>query len=152
VAYVIRLQNLPSIPVAVVKRTATATELSRIVPEYCGIVWNELRRQGTKGGRHVAIYWNGDIQLEVGAELEGPFAEHDRVVRSATPSGMVATTAHLGPYQRLGDAHDAVRTWCEANGHRLAGPNWEIYGHWRTEWDSNPALIRTDVYYQIEST
>jgi effector-binding domain-containing protein len=151
VAYDIRLLSLPSIPVAVIKRTATAGELSTIVPEYCGIVWNELRRQGAKGGRHIAIYWNGDIRLEVGAELEGPFTEHDSVVRSATPSGTVATTTHFGPYQRLGDAHDAVRGWCAANGHRLAGPSWEIYGHWRAEWDSNPALIRTDVFYQIES-
>ena len=26
-------------------------------------------------------------------------------------------------------AHQAVREWCEANGHEVAGPRWEIYGH-----------------------
>jgi hypothetical protein len=36
-----------------------------------------------------------------------------------------------------------------ANNHSLAGPNWEIYGHWQREWDTNPSQIRTDVYYQL---
>jgi len=45
-----------------------------------------------------------------------------------------------------------VRTWCEANDHRLAGPSLEVYGHWLPEWDANPRLIRTDVFYQIASS
>ena len=28
----------------------------------------------------------------------------------------------------LGDTHLAVREWSAANGYRLAGPHWEIYG------------------------
>jgi hypothetical protein len=47
------------------------------------------------------------------------------------------------------EAHDAIQHWCAANGPRLAGPSWEIYGHWEPGWNDNPALIRTDVFYQI---
>ena len=147
----IRLQDLPSIPLAVIRRRASAAELARLVPEFCGLVWAAVKAQRVKAGRHVAIYWNGDIRLEVGVELEGAFVERDPVVLSATPSGLAAFTTHFGPYGGLGAAHDAIRTWCEANGHRLAGPKWEIYGHWRDEWNTNPALIRTDVFYQIAS-
>jgi effector-binding domain-containing protein len=71
------------------------------------------------------------------------------VVRSATPAGTVASITHRGPYSELGAAHDAVRRWCEAHGHRLAGPSWEIYGHWRPEWDADPSVIRTDVCYLL---
>ena len=39
-----------------------------------------------------------------------------------------------------------MRQWCSANNHRLAGPNWEVYGHWVDEWNTNPSRIRTDVY------
>ena len=149
------LQQVPSVPVAVVRRRASADQLSTLVPECCGLVWRAVQAQketGAKGGRHVAIYWNGDIRLEVGVELQGPFEETDEVVRSATPSGPAAVVTHFGPYHALRAAHDAVRTWCEANGHRLAGPSWEIYGHWQPEWDTNPSLIRTDVFYQIASS
>ena len=104
-----------------------------------------------RAGRHVAIYWDGSIRLEVGVELYGPFAEEGRVVRSATPAGPVAWTTHLGPYSGLGAAHDAVRQWCRANTRKLAGPNWEIYGHRQSEWNTNPSEIRTDVYYLLTS-
>ena len=126
-----------------------ASELARVVPECCGIVWNALRAQRLKAGRHVAIYWNGDIRLEVGVELGEPFAETDTIVRSATPAGLTAFTTHVGPYGQLGKAHESIRAWCQAHGHRLAGPNWEIYEHWQTEWNEDPARIRTDVFYQV---
>jgi hypothetical protein len=34
---------------------------------------------------------------------------------------------------------------------QLAGPNWEIYGHWQNEWNKDPSQIRTDVYYLLTS-
>jgi effector-binding domain-containing protein len=147
--YQVQLQDLPSIPLAVIRRQARAAELSRVVPECCGLVWNVVRAQKAKGGRHVAVYWDSSIRLEVGVELEGPFEDGDGVVHSATPAGSIASTTHFGRYQALGDAHRAVTEWCKANELRIVGPNWEIYGHWRPEWDRDPSQIRTDVYYQV---
>jgi effector-binding domain-containing protein len=152
--YAIRFEPLESIPVAVIRRDVGQGELSRVVPECCGLVWNALRAQGARGGRHVAIYRDGGdsgIHVEVGAEVLVPFSEQGDVVRSATPAGLVAWTTHLGPYTELGAAHAAARQWCEKNGHATAGPNWEIYGHWKQEWDSNPSQIRTDVFYLLRS-
>ena len=148
-AYAVQVQRLDSVPLAVVKRQASRAELSRVVPECCGLVWNAVRAQHAKGGRHVAIYWDGSIRLEVGVELQGPFNDSAPVVRSATPAGTVAMATHFGPYGGLGAAHDAVRNWCAANHHTLAGPSWEVYGHWLREWDADPARIRTDVYYLL---
>ncbi|PYR89559.1 MAG: AraC family transcriptional regulator [Acidobacteria bacterium] len=148
-SYAVQLQRLNSVPLAVIRRQASASDLARVVPECCGLVWNVVRAEQTQAGRHVAIYWDGSIRLEVGVELHGPFAEHGDVVRSATPAGAVASATHFGPYSGLGAAHDAVRRWCRANNHRLAGPNWEIYGHRQREWDADPSRIRTDVYYLL---
>jgi len=148
-SYAVQLQRLSSVPLAVIRRQARSSELARVVPECCGVVWNTVRAQQTQAGRHVAIYWDGSIRLEVGVELHGSFAEQGEIVRSATPSGAVATATHLGPYAGLGAAHEAIRQWCVANNHRLAGPNWEIYGHWQRQWDTDPSRIRTDVYYLL---
>jgi effector-binding domain-containing protein len=145
---VVEVHTLDSIPLAVIRRQVTASALSRVVPECCGLVWNAMRAQQVPAGRHVAIYWDGTIRLEVGVEVHGPFAEQGDVVRSATPAGRVATVTHWGPYGGLGAAHAAIREWCKAHNHRLTGPNWEIYGHWQREWDANPSQIRTDVFYQ----
>ena len=147
--YAVEVLEIPSLPLAVVQREARASELLRLVPQCCGLVWNALKVQGIRGGRHVAVYWDESIRLDVGVELAAPFVERDGVVRSATPGGLIATTTHFGPYGGLGAAHDAVKAWCRAQGHRLAGPSWEIYGHWLPEWDADPSQIRTDVFWQL---
>jgi len=148
-SYAVQIQRVDSVPLAVIRRPARASELARVVPECCGLVWNAVRAQQVQAGRHVAIYWDCTIRLEVGVELCGPFAEQGEVVRSATPAGAVASATHFGPYGGLGAAHEAVRQWCAANDHHLAGPNWEIYGHWQREWNTDPSQIRTDVYYLL---
>lgn len=145
----VTLGRVEPMPVAVIRREVTRSELSRVVPECCGQVWEHLRAQQIKGGRNVAVYFNRGARLEAGVEVASPFVEGNDVVRSEIPGGRVATTAYFGPYDGLGRAHDAIQAWCKANGHRLVEPCWELYGHWQREWDSDPSLIRTDVFYLI---
>jgi effector-binding domain-containing protein len=113
-------------------------------------VWDVVRAQQIPGaGRHIAVYLDDRITLEVGVELEAPFGGYGEVVGSATPSGLVAATTHYGPYGRLHEAHEAIRLWCLDDGFELAGPRWEIYGHWQDEWNSDPSRITTDVFYLL---
>jgi effector-binding domain-containing protein len=150
--YDISLEHLGSRPLAVVRRQANLQELAKVVPDACGTVWNVVRAQGIAGsGRHVALYWDHVINLEVGVELDAPLAGQGEVVGSATPAGAIATTVHFGPYNRLYEAHQAIRQWCANHGYTLAGPCWEIYGHWVDEWNNNPAKIRTDVFYLLKT-
>jgi effector-binding domain-containing protein len=131
---------------------ARSQDLSKVVPEACGLVWGVVRSQKIPGaGRHVAVYLDGLITVEVGVELDAPFGGHGEVIDSATPAGPVAMTTHRGPYGRLHEAHDAIRQWCLKNGHTPAGPNWEIYGHWQDEWNNDPTKIVTDVYYLVKA-
>src|SRR5262245_13198127 len=150
--YDVRLEQLSSRPLAVVRRRASLQELAQVIPDACGTVWGVVRAQKITGaGRHVALYWDDQINLEVGVELDAPFAGHGEVVGSATPAGAAATAAHFGPYGRLPEAHQAIRQWCANHGYTLAGPSWEIYGHWTDEWDKDPAKIRTDVFYLLKA-
>jgi effector-binding domain-containing protein len=151
-AYDVRLEQLSSCPLAVVRRRASVQELAKVVPDACGTVWNVVRAQKIHGaGRHIALYWDDVINLEVGVELDAPFAGHGEVVGSATPAGAVATAVHFGPYNRLHEAHRAICQWCANQGYTPAGPNWEIYGHWIDEWNKDPSKIRTDVFYLLKT-
>jgi hypothetical protein len=150
--YDVRVEQVSSQPLAVVRRRASSQELSQVVPAACGLVWSVLRDQQITGaGRHIALYLDGQINLEVGVELDTPFAGHGEVVGSATLAGSVATAVHFGPYAQLGEAHQAIREWCANHGYDVAGPNWEIYGHWTDECNSDPAKIRTDVFYLLKT-
>src|SRR4051812_28040133 len=103
--YVVRLEQLESHPLAVVRRRSGRQDLSKVVPDACGLVWSVVRDQKVTGaGRHVAIYWDGEINLEVGVEVGSPFAGHGEVVGSVTPTGLAATSTHFGPYVSLHEA------------------------------------------------
>jgi effector-binding domain-containing protein len=86
------------------------------------------------------------MRIEAGVKVAEPFTGSGRVVCSATPSGTVATVAHIGPYDKLSEAHSAVRTWCKDHNHPIAGASWEIYDH----WNDDPNKLRTDVFYLLK--
>jgi effector-binding domain-containing protein len=148
--YAVRIEHSDGIRLAVVRRRASLSELPQVIPAACGTVWNLIKAQQIRGaGRHVAVYLDGQINLEVGVELQKAATVSGELVSSSTPAGTVATTTHLGPYQLLGSAHRAVVDWCTGQNYKLAGPNWEIYGHWIDEWNRDSAKIRTDVFYLL---
>jgi hypothetical protein len=143
------VQSVTSIPLSVVRRRAKQGALSTVVPQACGTVWNVIREQKAPGaGRHVAVYLgasaDGELDLEVGVEMPNPLT-HGEVVASRTPSGRVAHAAHIGAYSRLGEALKAICDHCSTHGLALAGPSWEVYGH----WTDDESKLRTDVFYLL---
>ena len=147
--YDVQVSTVPPVPLVAVRRRVSQRELSRVVPEACGAVWKAVRAQNLPAGRHVAVYLDGSIRLEVGVECAGPFEANGDFVTTLTPGGLSASLTHLGPYSTLGAAHEAVRQWCAANDYVLTGPSWEVYGHWEDGWNTNPGQIRTDIFYQV---
>jgi effector-binding domain-containing protein len=104
---------------------------------------------GAGGGedrwRNVMLYKDDVPNVEVGVLASGPFSGAGNVIASALPAGLTAGVTHRGPYAGLDLAHRAVRDWCAAHGRQLAGPRWEIYGHWRED----PSELETEVYYLL---
>jgi len=148
----VRLERVKSLPLAVVRRRASLAELGTVIPAACGTVWNVVRDLKVPGaGRHVCVYLDDEFNLEIGVELKSPFAGHGEVVGSATPAGTVATATHFGPYPGLPEVHRAIRQWCADHGHTMAGPNWDLYGHWEQAWSDDPSQIRTDVFYLLKA-
>lgn len=152
--YQIEVKQSEPATTAVIRSRVRKEELSKFVPAACGEVWSFARSAGlSRPGRHVALYLNdGQGSVEVGAEVGEPFTGNHRVHCSQLPAGLVATTVHLGPYGRLGDAHEAIREWCAERGHRRSNVSWEIYGHWQDSWNSDPSKIRTDVFYLLDES
>lgn len=82
-------------------------------------------------GHNVFLYHPGDgysMPIDFGVEVVRRFESTGEVCCASTPGGRIATAMHVGPYQKLADTHDAVRTWAAANGLRIEGRSWEIYG------------------------
>jgi effector-binding domain-containing protein len=84
-----------------------------------------------------------DVDFCVGAKAK--FDATGQVRPLFTPAGRAAMATHQGDYGGIGGAHAAITEWSRANGRALAGPSWEVYGH----WSDDPAKLRTDVYYLL---
>jgi effector-binding domain-containing protein len=145
----IELTESKPIMTAVIRSRVPPQEFSRFVPAACGEVWSYIRSAGLpRPGRHTALYLP-DGFVEVGAEVSEPFTGNERIHCSKLPVGAVATTVHFGPYQRLGEAHAAIREWCAGHGRQPSGICWEIYGHWENGWNNDPSKIRTDIFHLL---
>jgi len=74
VTYLIHRTNVLPQLIAVIRARVPQRELPRVVPAFCGEVWEFARTaQLAKPGRHVAVYLDGAITLECGVEVAAPF-------------------------------------------------------------------------------
>ena len=74
-------------------------------------------------------------------------AQAGRIVTATeTPAGEAAMAVHRGPYNRMNEAHDAIRKWMAANRRESAGHSWEIYG----DPAPDPADTETTVVYLLK--
>lgn len=145
--YQVQVATVPARLTAIVRRRAKQSELPKVVPAACGDAWALARALNlSRPGRHVALYLDCEMNLEIGMEVEQPFTGNDQLICSSLPSGRVASTVHQGPYQLLANAHRAVQEWCAQHGLPLAGPSWEIYGH----WTDDPSQLYTEVGYLLQ--
>ena len=136
--------------IAVARATVSQKELVPKMLGLIGVTWDFLRTSGLKGGHNIALYTPGTdslITVEAGAGIGKQFEGNGTVFCSATPEGMVATSRHVGPYDQLGVAHQAIGEWSKSNNRKLAGPNWEIYSH----ETGDPSKAWVDVYYLLQS-
>lgn len=82
------------------------------------------------------------FDVEAGFPVSTPIAP-DRGVRPSTlPAGPLAVTTHIGPYDQIAPAYEAVDEWIAAHDATPRGEPWEIY---LSEPVGDPSTWRTDV-------
>ena len=84
-------------------------------------------------GHNIFLYHHpaqpgGPILCDFGVEVTRTFEAAGEVYATETPAGEAAVAVHRGPYNRMNQAHDAIRKWMAANRRDSAGHSWEIYG------------------------
>lgn len=111
-----------------------------------GKAWEFLRNHPEipQPGTNVWFYPGCGV-IEAGAQVLEPFESEGPVFCSHTPAGRAVVATHIGPYEKMGETYAACKKWIEENDLKLAGPSWEVYGH----WDEDPAKLRTDIYHLL---
>ena len=67
------------------------------------------------------------------------------VYPTETPEGEVAVAVFRGPYDRISEAHAAIKQWMAENKRESGGYSWEIYG----DPTPDPANNETTIFYLL---
>jgi effector-binding domain-containing protein len=139
-------------PTAVIAQTTTWKEFPNVWGPLLDQVYRFVRSRtdlatgdGAEQWQNVMLYKDDRPDVEVGVLVKRSFQAEGPVIASELPGGEVVTATHRGDYGQLGVTHDAVRDHAAAHGRQLAGPRWEIYGHWRPD----PSELETEVFWLL---
>jgi effector-binding domain-containing protein len=148
----VRFVEVDPRPTAVIAQTTTWEEFPTLWGSLLDEVYRFVRPRahlatGIDGElwQNVMLYMDDSPSVEVGVLVSGQFEPEGRVIPSELPAGEVATATHRGDYAQLGETHKAVRDAVAERGRELAGPRWEIYGHWRAD----PSELETEVFWLL---
>ncbi len=151
--YQVETKTVPCQTLAAVRRRVTSRDIGRTWKPALDLVWEFLRRHDDLqvGGHncflyHHAAYPEATMDIYFGVQVTRSFSDEGEVVCTQTPAGEVAMTTHVGNYDKLAAAHNAIRRWCIASGRAFDGCSWEIYG----DWTDDTSKLETQVVYLLK--
>jgi effector-binding domain-containing protein len=147
-AYEVRVSMAPGLLMAVASARVRPGEVPKHLIPLLDTVYAFFKATGMKHrGINIGLYEAGspEFMMHAGVQVDAAFDGSGGITCMRTPTGPAATVAHIGPYDGIPRAHEAVRAWARENGRRLTGVNWEVYGH----WTDNPLELRTDIWYSL---
>lgn len=147
--YRVTLQHAAPRTIAAVRARLTPSRIPLEFKRYLDKVYAARANGIQLDGQNIFIYRDavdqpGHIDVDFGVGCRTPLISTGDVRAVELPVGEAATTTHRGPYTDLAKAHNAVLEWCLTHSRELAGPRWEVYGHW-----VEGEVPKTDIYYLL---
>lgn len=129
--YKIELKELKPQPMLSIRTSCRVAEIGPVLAEILPEVYYYLDKRGVRpAGPPFTRYHSFDgtmCEIEAGMPVIKPQPGEGRVVAGELPGGAVVSTIHVGPYEGLPSAHDALDAWIRNNGKKSRGPQWESY-------------------------
>ena len=149
----VTVQSVSARLLAAVQRRVKIGEVKTAWKPAIDEVWTFLRAHPDlrTDGHNVFLYHHPasrDLPMDVdfGVEVTRTFDPTGDVRPTQTPAGEVAMAVHVGSYDGLPLAHDAIHAWRAREGRTFAGTSWEIYG----DWSDDPSQLETTICYLLE--
>lgn len=150
--YSITVKTAAPIALAAVRRKLAIREISAAFHPALAAIQPMLAKHADlrSDGRIVLVYHHparreDAMNIDFGVHVARRFEPEEPVFSTETPAGQVVTTTHVGVYDGLTKAHDAIHAWRMENQRDFAGISWEIYG----DFQSDPAKNETQIMYLL---
>jgi len=152
VSYDIEVREVDPQLMVSIRTTCQAAEIAAVLQEILPEVYKFLERLGVKPSGPPFTRFHGFDQNRVDLESGLPVSESvegkGRIEPGELPGGTVVTTMHVGPYEKLPEAHDALHVWMRKKNKTPSGPQWEYY--WTDPGEEpDPSKRRTELIWPI---
>lgn len=147
-AYQVRTETLTEARTAVVRGSVDVADLGPWVAQSLALVAAHLAAEGTAPsgppfGRYHRLA-RGRFEAEVGFPVTDRVPGGDGFVASNLPSCSAALTWHVGPYEGVAAAYEALGRWIADHDGVPVGDAWEVY-ETDPARERDPAKLRTRV-------
>ncbi len=128
--YEIQVEELNEQPVLHQRFECPAAELTARFGEVLPAVFQQAMASGSPpaGPPYARYHGMGEnIDVEAGIPTAGPAQASGEIRAGTLPGGPAAVTMHIGSFDGLGAAHEALAKWAADNGRQPSGGSWEMY-------------------------
>jgi len=153
VSYTIEVKDVKPQGIVSIRTSCTAASIGNALAEILPEVWRYIRKSGIYPSGPPFTRYHGYtdqlVDLEGGMPVSDPLPGEGRIKFSELPGGTVVSTMHVGPYEKLPEAHDALHLWMREEGKEPAGPQWEVY--WTDPGkEPDPSKRKTELMWPIK--
>jgi effector-binding domain-containing protein len=148
--------EIRSIPAQqVISASATAQDYKHVAApmQTLGkLLWAHLNSSSAKSVGPDIVIWGGtygDMEpfaLEWMIPITGPISETDQIRMYTLPKvPEMGVIRHVGEYEQLGEAFNALINWLEVRGYERAGNLREVYVHYDSDHSKNITEVQVPV-------
>jgi effector-binding domain-containing protein len=86
-----------------------------------------------------------EFEIDAGFPVDRHAEGEGDIVASTLPASAVAMVTHIGPYDQMKPAYEALMAWIQEHGAHPDGAAWEVY-YSDPVTEPDPATWRTEIY------
>ncbi|NTU65128.1 MAG: GyrI-like domain-containing protein [Chloroflexi bacterium] len=151
-AYACEIKDHPERPTLSVRTHAAVQSLPQLFGQTYGALMQYMSEMGAQpAGEPFAAYYNMDMQnldIEIGFPVSRPLPDRGEIKSGALPAGKFASTMHLGPYDTLTIAYEALTQYVRDNGYEPTGVAYEFYF---SGPETPPEKIQTQIMFPLKA-
>jgi effector-binding domain-containing protein len=153
-AYQIEVSDRPAKITLGIRKSSAAQDLPQVIPQICIAIMQYMGQNDPQDIEDAFVaYYNMDMQnldVEIGFTTTKEVPGQGNIQRGSIPGGKAASVLHVGPYNGLGAAHDALHRWMAEKGFESATGYYELYLN--DPQNTLPEALKTEVFTLLKTS